>query len=137
MSQNASNSAISTDDILGVAKLSRLAVNADLANDYAKDLSKILSMMDILADVNTDSVAPLTNVHDMTQPLRDDVVDGNGLTVNRELNQSVAPSVQDGLFLVPQVIEWWLYKMPTTENYFYDFDFDNATIIKHPMVKQP
>ena len=105
MSQNASNSAISTDDILGVAKLSRLAVNADLANDYAKDLSKILSMMDILADVNTDSVAPLTNVHDMTQPLRDDVVDGNGLMVNRELNQSVAPSVQDGLFLVPQVIE--------------------------------
>ncbi|MFW2177616.1 MULTISPECIES: Asp-tRNA(Asn)/Glu-tRNA(Gln) amidotransferase subunit GatC [unclassified Moraxella] len=96
---------ISTDDIMNVASLSRLAVNAEQADSYAKDLSKILAMMDILADVNTDGVAPLTNVHDMTQRLREDVVDGNGITVNRELNQSIAPSVADGLFLVPQVIE--------------------------------
>ena len=100
-----SQTGISTNDILAVATLSRLAVNEDQADSYAKDLSKILSMMDILSDVNTDDVEPLTNVHDMTQPLREDVVDGNGLMVNRELNQSVAPSVEDGLFLLPQVIE--------------------------------
>lgn len=100
-----SDTHISSDDIVNVAKLSRLAVDDAQAGDYAKDLSKILSMMDILSDVNTDGVAPLTNVHDMTQRLRDDVVDGNGLTVNRELNQSVAPATADGLYLVPQVIE--------------------------------
>lgn len=100
-----SDTHISSDDIVNVAKLSRLAVDDAQAGDYAKDLSKILSMMDILSDVNTDGVAPLTNVHDMTQRLRDDVVDGNGLTVNRKLNQSVAPATAEGLYLVPQVIE--------------------------------
>lgn len=100
-----SDTYISSDDIVNVAKLSRLAVDDAQAGDYAKDLSKILSMMDILSDVNTDGVAPLTNVHDMTQRLRDDVVDGNGLTVNRKLNQSIAPATAEGLYLVPQVIE--------------------------------
>lgn len=96
---------ISTDEIMNIAKLARLGIDAEHADSYANDLSKILSMMDILADVDTDGVAPLTNVHDMTQPLRDDVVGGNGVQVNRELNQSIAPSVANGLYLVPQVIE--------------------------------
>ena len=93
---------ISTDEILNIAKLARLGIDANLADHYANDLSKILSMMDILAEVNTDNVAPQTNVHDMTQPLREDVVSRD---INRELNQSIAPNVADGLYLVPQVIE--------------------------------
>lgn len=96
---------ISNDEIRKVAILSRLAVDSEQADNYANDISKILAMMDILADVDTDGVAPLTNVHDMHQSLREDVVDGNGISVNRELNQSIAPNVQDGLYLVPQVIE--------------------------------
>jgi len=96
---------LSTDEIMNIAKLARLGVTAEQADSYANDLSKILSMMDILAEVNTDNIAPLTNVHDMTQPLREDIIGGNGVEVNRELNQSIAPSVADGLYLVPQVIE--------------------------------
>ncbi|ATQ83922.1 Asp-tRNA(Asn)/Glu-tRNA(Gln) amidotransferase subunit GatC [Moraxella osloensis] len=96
---------LSTDEIMNIAKLARLGVTTEQADSYANDLSKILSMMDILAEVNTDNIAPLTNVHDMTQPLREDVIGGNGVEVNRELNQSIAPSVADGLYLVPQVIE--------------------------------
>ena len=76
---------LSTDEIMNIAKLARLGVNAEQADSYANDLSKILSMMDILAEVNTDNIAPLTNVHDMTQPLREDVIGGNGVEVNREL----------------------------------------------------
>jgi aspartyl-tRNA(Asn)/glutamyl-tRNA(Gln) amidotransferase subunit C len=96
---------LSTDEIMNIAKLARLGVTAEQADSYANDLSKILSMMDILAEVNTDNIAPLTNVHDMTQPLREDVVGGDGVEVNRELYQSIAPSVANGLYLVPQVIE--------------------------------
>lgn len=96
---------LSTDEIMNIAKLARLGVTAEQADSYANDLSKILSMMDILAEVNTDNIAPLTNVHDMTQPLREDVIGGDGVEVNRELYQSIAPSVADGLYLVPQVIE--------------------------------
>ena len=96
---------LTPQDINKVANLSRLAIDDTLANDYAKDIGKILQMMDILSDVNTDDVKPLTNVHDGVQVLRPDVVDLNGLAVNRELNQAIAPAVQDGLYLVPQVIE--------------------------------
>ena len=96
---------LSTDEIMNIAKLARLGVTAEQADSYANDLSKILSMMDILAEVNTDNIAPLTNVHDMTQPLREDVIGGDGVAVNRELYQSIAPSVAGGLYLVPQVIE--------------------------------
>lgn len=96
---------LSAQEIATVANLSRLAIDDNLANDYAKDIGKILSMMDILAQVNTDDVKPLTNVHDGVQVLRPDVVDLNDLAVNRELNQAIAPATQEGLYLVPQVIE--------------------------------
>lgn len=99
------STALSSADILAVANLSRLAVDENQADNYAKDIGKILSMMDILSQVNTDDVKPLTNVHDGVQVLRPDVVDLNGLAVNRELNQAIAPATQDGLYLVPQVIE--------------------------------
>ncbi|MDO4441710.1 MAG: Asp-tRNA(Asn)/Glu-tRNA(Gln) amidotransferase subunit GatC [Moraxella sp.] len=99
------SNALTSDDILNVAKLSRLAIDDETAQSYAGSLDKILTMMDILSDVNTDDIKPLTNVHDGVQVLRPDVVDLNGLAVNRELNQSIAPAVQGGLYLVPQVIE--------------------------------
>ncbi len=97
-----SDNRISTEEILDIAKLSRLAVSPEQADGYAQDLNKILAMMDLLAEVDTDGVAPLTNVHDMTQRLRDDIPNRD---IDRERNQSNAPSVADGLFLVPQVIE--------------------------------
>ena len=50
---------LSTDEIMNIAKLARLGVNAEQADSYANDLSKILSMMDILAEVNTDNIARL------------------------------------------------------------------------------
>lgn len=93
---------ISTNEILNIARLARLGIDESQAQRYAQDLSKILTMMEILADVDTDGIAPLTNVHDMTQTLRDDTVNTN---IDRGLNQSIAPSVADGLYLVPQVIE--------------------------------
>lgn len=102
---NNSDNSIDTQEILSVAKLSRLAIDEETADHYASDISKILVMMDILSDVDTDGIAPLTNVHDMTQPLRDDVVDANGLGVHREKNQAIAPATAEGLYLVPQVIE--------------------------------
>lgn len=96
------NDTICRETILQTAKLARLKLDDALADDYAKDIGKILAMMDILSDVDTDGVAPLTNVHDMSQRLRDDVADSG---IDRQKNQSVAPAVQDGLYLVPQVIE--------------------------------
>lgn len=93
---------ITTTDIHNIAQLARLAIDEQKSHDYAQDLSKILAMMDILSDVNTDDIKPLTNVHDMHQVLRSDTPNA---AIDREANQSVAPQVAEGLYLVPQVIE--------------------------------
>ena len=95
-------SQLTSDDILSVANLARLKVDDNLAADYAKDISKILSMMDILSSVDTDGIAPLANIHESSQTLRVDIPTTD---IDRSANQSVAPAVQDGLYLVPQVIE--------------------------------
>ena len=93
---------LSSQDILSVANLSRLKLDETIADDYAKDISKILAMMDTLSSVNTDGIKPLANIHESSQALRADVATTD---IDRAANQSVAPSTADGLYLVPQVIE--------------------------------
>lgn len=93
---------ISTEDILEVARLSRLAVDDNTAQDYANDIDKILKMMQTIASVDTDHLTPLANVHEAAQELRADIPNAD---IDRELNQSIAPAVEQGLYLVPQVIE--------------------------------
>lgn len=93
------------DEIKNLAKLARLETDDKSAEEFLVGVSKMLTMMNVLVDTDTDDVLPLTNVHDMTQPLRDDVVDAQNLAVDRMQNQAMAPSVLDGLYLVPQVIE--------------------------------
>ena len=93
---------ICTTDILEVAKLSRLAVDEEVAQTFAEDIAKILDMMQTLSSVDTDNVEPLSNVHEAAQELRADIPNAD---IDRELNQSVAPAVEQGLYLVPQVIE--------------------------------
>ncbi len=96
------DSSVSRQEILEVASLARLGVDEDTANNYASDISKILTLMHTLASVDTTDLTPLANIHEACQDLRADVADHD---INRERNQSVAPAVEDGLYLVPQVIE--------------------------------
>ncbi|VEG12263.1 Asp-tRNA(Asn)/Glu-tRNA(Gln) amidotransferase subunit GatC [Moraxella cuniculi] len=93
---------LSTEDILAAAKLSRLAIDDATAAAYAGSLQKILAMMNVLDSVNTDNIKPLANIHENQQSLRTDTATTD---IDRDANQSVAPSVADGLYLVPQVIE--------------------------------
>lgn len=93
---------ISTEDILEVAKLSRLAVDEKTAQNYANDIGKILTMMQTISSVDTDDLTPLSNVHEAAQELRADIPNAD---IDRELNQSIAPAVEQGLYLVPQVID--------------------------------
>lgn len=94
--------AITPQDVQNCANLSRLAIDEATAQSYAGSLDKILAMMDVLSDVDTTDIAPLANVHEACQTLRADVADRN---IDRDAYQAVAPAVQDGLYLVPQVIE--------------------------------
>lgn len=96
------DSSVSHHDILEVAALARLGVDEATAESYADDISKILTLMETLAGVDTENVAPLANIHEACQDLRADVARHD---IDRKLNQSMAPKVEDGLYLVPQVIE--------------------------------
>ena len=104
MSQQTStnNSSVSRQEILEVASLARLGVDANTADSYANEISKVLGLMHTLAGVNTNDLAPLANIHEACQDLRADIAKHD---INRERNQSVAPAVEEGLYLVPQVIE--------------------------------
>ena len=85
-----------------IAHLARLSLNDAQSTEYAESLNKILGMMDTLKSIDTDGVEPLKSPFDNPQPLREDVVTENN---HREEYQAVAPAVQEGLYLVPRVIE--------------------------------
>lgn len=98
----ATDSSVSRQEILEVANLARLGVDEATADSYANDISKVLGLMQTLAGVDTTELTPLANIHEACQELRADVAKHD---INRKLNQSMAPAVEQGLYLVPQVIE--------------------------------
>jgi aspartyl-tRNA(Asn)/glutamyl-tRNA(Gln) amidotransferase subunit C len=88
--------------VSGIANLARLSLNETQSIEYAQSLNKILAMMESLKGIDTDGIEPLKSPFDHPQPLR---VDAVSETNHREAYQAVAPATQDGLYLVPRVIE--------------------------------
>ena len=93
---------LDTDDIKAIAKLARLKIDEADVPLYATNLSSILDLVEQMSSVNTEGVVPMSHPLDVVQRLREDVVTEND---QREAFQKVAPSTQDGLYLVPKVIE--------------------------------
>ncbi|MES2822858.1 MAG: Asp-tRNA(Asn)/Glu-tRNA(Gln) amidotransferase subunit GatC [Pseudomonadota bacterium] len=94
--------AVDRSDIAKLAVLARIAISDDAADEVADRISTVLALVDQLQAVNTEGVLPMAHPLDAVQRLRPDVVTEPN---QRELFQSIAPAIQDGLFLVPQVIE--------------------------------
>ncbi len=89
-------------EIRKIAHLARLGINADDIPEYSRNLSDILAFVEQLNAVDTSGVEPLAHPLEATQRLRADTVTE---TDNRENFQQVAPEIESGLYLVPQVIE--------------------------------
>ena len=90
------------DDVEKIAHLARLAISEEDVAEYARNLSNILELVEQMSTVDTHGVSPMAHPLDAVQRLREDVVtEGN----QREYFQRYAPLVENGLFLVPQVIE--------------------------------
>ncbi|MET4000150.1 Asp-tRNA(Asn)/Glu-tRNA(Gln) amidotransferase subunit GatC [Marinobacterium sp. MBR-109] len=89
-------------DVEQIAHLARLQIDAADIDGYSQSLNSILSLVDQMQATNTEGVEPLAHPLDAVQRLRrDEVTEPN----QREALQAVAPAVEDGLFLVPKVIE--------------------------------
>jgi aspartyl-tRNA(Asn)/glutamyl-tRNA(Gln) amidotransferase subunit C len=94
--------AIEQDEIEKIAELSRIRIGADQIGQVTQRIAEILDMVDQLQAVDTSAVEPMANPLDATQPLRaDQVTESN----RREEFQAIAPAVEQGLYLVPRVIE--------------------------------
>ena len=89
-------------DVERIAHLARLAMNETEVPEYTESLNSILTLIDQLQATSTEGVEPLAHPMDAVQRLRaDEVSEPN----QREALQACAPAVENGLFLVPKVIE--------------------------------
>lgn len=93
---------IQRHDIEKAAHLARLAITEEAIAATTERLANVLAMVDQLQAINTISIEPLAHPMDTIQRLRADVVTE---TDQRDLLLQNAPAAQDGLFLVPKVIE--------------------------------
>ena len=93
---------IEVDEVKKIAKLASLSVDDADIQSYATNLSNILDLVAQMDAVDTTGVTPMSHPFDAVQRLREDVVtDFN----RREDFQAIAPATEDGLYLVPKVIE--------------------------------
>lgn len=93
---------ISPEEVLKIANLARLQIKQDEVEQYAKDLSNIIQLVEQMNTVDTKHIVPMAHPLDVAQRLREDKV----TEVNqREKFQTIAPAAEKGLYLVPKVIE--------------------------------
>ncbi len=93
---------LTTQDIKRIAHLARIEISDTEAETTLSKLTGIMTLIEQMQAVDTKGIQPMSHSQDVTQRLRPDVVSE---TNQRELFQQIAPMVQDGLYLVPKVIE--------------------------------
>ncbi|WP_334108220.1 Asp-tRNA(Asn)/Glu-tRNA(Gln) amidotransferase subunit GatC [Methylobacillus sp.] len=93
---------LTTNDVKRIAYLARLAISEEEAEATLAKLSGILGLIEEMQAVDTAGIAPMSHSQDVTQRLREDAVTEHN---QRDLLQSIAPAVENGLYLVPKVIE--------------------------------
>ena len=98
--------ALTPQDTSRIAQLARLELSPTEAPEMLAQLTEFFKVVEQMRAVDTSGVeplyTPLSAVQAVALRLRDDAVTER---VDRALNQRSAPQVEDGLFLVPKVIE--------------------------------
>ena len=90
------------EQVRQIALLARLNLKPEEHAELVEKLSRIVDFVDQLSAADTSDVIPMAHPLDVAQRLRPDVV---AETDHRDDYQQNAPSVADGLYLVPKVIE--------------------------------
>jgi aspartyl-tRNA(Asn)/glutamyl-tRNA(Gln) amidotransferase subunit C len=91
---------VTRDDVLHIAELARLGVDPVRADALTKELSAILSHMEVLSQVDTSSVPTTAGVGAGGTPLRPDVTEP---PIMFGTLASIAPAMRDGFFIVPRL----------------------------------
>ena len=98
--------ALTSQDISRVAELARLELRPDETEHTLSQLNGFFKLVEQMEAINTDGVEPLAHpaavLGQVALRLRDDIASEPN---QREASQISAPAVENGLFLVPRVIE--------------------------------
>ncbi len=97
-----SETQVDRSDIEKLAELARIEISESTVDDVAKSITDVLALVDQLQAADTDGIAPMAHPLDATQRLRADNVSEEN---RREDFQAQAPAAEQGLYLVPKVIE--------------------------------
>ena len=97
---------LTPDDLKRIAHLARIAVSEADVVQLQAELAGIFGLIDELQAVDTTGLEPLSHplavVQDMAQRLREDRVTESD---QRDANMANAPEQENGLFLVPRVLD--------------------------------
>ena len=94
--------ALDKDAVAHIAALARIRLKEEELAPLAAELSQILAWVELLAEVDTGDVMPMTSVAAMTLPMRDDEVTDGDRPDDILKN---APQSARGFFAVPKVVE--------------------------------
>ena len=97
---------LSDDQVRRIARLARIAVEPAESLAFIDRLNRVLALIDEMRAVDTSGIEPMSHPLDAQLPqgqrLRADEVTESD---RREACQTVAPAVENGLYLVPKVVE--------------------------------
>ncbi|KAF0813810.1 Glutamyl-tRNA(Gln) amidotransferase subunit C [Andreprevotia sp. IGB-42] len=93
---------LSLDDVRRIAKLARIAVSDAEVAATQTQLNRIFGLIEEMRAVDTSGIEPMAHAQDVALRLRADAATA---VDRREAFQAVAPLVENGLYLVPRVLE--------------------------------
>lgn len=93
---------VSNEDVLHIARLSKLEISDDQVDVMRERLGEILSYVARLDELDTSDVEPTTHPVEARMNLRPDTADPR---LSREQVVQNAPAVEDGMFQVPKIVD--------------------------------
>ncbi|MFP5410363.1 MAG: Asp-tRNA(Asn)/Glu-tRNA(Gln) amidotransferase subunit GatC [Gammaproteobacteria bacterium] len=93
---------LTTDDVKRIASLARIEIDDAQAQATQAQLNTIFDLIATMQAVDAAGIEPMAHAQEVYQRLRADAVTE---TDRRDAFQAIAPAVENGLYLVPRVIE--------------------------------
>ena len=90
------------EEVRKVASLARLSLSDDELTTYGKQLTQILSYVEMLDEVDIEGVAPMPHAIELQNVFRDD---SRQSSLERDQALANAPKTDGRFFLVPQILE--------------------------------
>ena len=93
---------VTRDVVQQIAELAQLQITEKELGSVMDSMNQVLDLVEAMQSVDTAGVEPMAHPLDSSQELRNDIVTEPN---QRSHYQAIAPATQDGLYLVPRVVE--------------------------------